>query len=230
MKHVQWSLGASERRACQVLGQPRTTQRRQLVVRDDEGPLTRAIIDLATEYGRYGYRRVTALLNHQGWEVNHKRVERVWRREGLKVPMRQPKRARLWLNDGSCIRLRAQYPNHVWSYDFVMARTHDGRAYRLLTLIDEYTHESLAIEVKRKLNSMDVLDCLGRLFVSRPVPEYIARTMARSSLPWPSGSGCLRQRSRPCSLNRDRPGRPVIMKASTASSGMSYLTGRSFTP
>ena len=143
------------------------------MVRDDEGPLTRAIIDLATEYGRYGYRRVTALLNHQGWLVNHKRVERIWRAEGLKVPQKQPKRARLWLNDGSCIRLRATHANHVWSYDFVMARTHDGRAYRLLTLIDEHTHESLAIEVKRKLNSTDVLDCLGRLFVSRAVPEYI---------------------------------------------------------
>lgn len=173
MTHVQCALGASERRACQVLGQSRTTQRRQLVVRDDEGPLTRAVIDLATKYGRYGYRRVTALLNRQGWQVNHKRIERIWRTEGLKVPHKQPKRARLWLNDGSCIRLRATHPNHVWSYDFVMARTHDGRAYRLLTLIDEYTHESLAIEVKRKLNSTDVLDCLGRLFVSRAVPEHI---------------------------------------------------------
>jgi putative transposase len=173
VKQVQCALGASERRACRVVGQSRTTQRRQLVVRDDEGPLTRAIIDLATEYGRYGYRRVTALLNYQGWQVNHKRIERIWRAEGLKVPQKQPKRARLWLNDGSCIRLRATHANHVWSYDFVMARTHDGRAYRLLTLIDEYTHESLAIEVKRKLNSTDVLDCLGRLFMSRAVPEHI---------------------------------------------------------
>lgn len=173
MKHVQSMLGASERRACRVLKQPRSTQRRQLVVRNDESPLTRAVIDLATEYGRYGYRRVGALLRLQGWQVNHKRIERIWRREGLKVPQKQPKRARLWLNDGSCIRLRATHPNHVWSYDFVMDRTHEGKAYRMLTLIDEYTHECLAIEVKRKLNSIDVLDCLGRLFMSRAVPEHI---------------------------------------------------------
>lgn len=173
MKHVQGKLRVSERRACLVLGQPRSTQRRQLVMREDERPLTKAIIDLATEYGRYGYRRITALLRQQGWEVNHKRVERIWRREGLKVPQKQPKRARLWLNDGSCIRLRATHAKHVWSYDFVMDRTHDGRAYRMLTVIDEYTHECLAIEVKRKLNSKDVLDCLNRLFLVHGVPEHI---------------------------------------------------------
>ena len=173
MKHAQGELGVSERRACRVVGQPRTTQRRQLVIREDEGPLSRAVIDLATEYGRYGYRRVTALLNHQGWQVNHKRVERIWRREGLKVPQKQPKRARLWLNDGSCIRLRPTHANHVWAYDFVMARTHNGQAFRMLTVIDEYTHECLAIEVKRKLNSADVLDCLGRLFLTYGLPEHI---------------------------------------------------------
>jgi transposase InsO family protein len=166
-------LGASERRVCRLLGQPRSTQRRQVVVRDDEEPLTRAVIDLATEYGRYGYRRITALLRHQGWPVNHKRIERIWRQEGLKVPQKQPKRARLWLNDGSCIRLRPTHANHVWAYDFVMARTHNGKAFRMLTVIDEFTHECLAIEVKRKLNSTDVLDCLGRLFLTHGVPEHI---------------------------------------------------------
>jgi putative transposase len=173
VNHVQCELGASERRVCRVVGQSRSTQRRRVVLRDDEGPLTRAIIDLASEYGRYGYRRVSALLRSQGWQVNHKRVERIWRAEGLKVPQKQPKRARLWLNDGACVRLRATHPNHVWSYDFVLDRTHDGRAFRMLTVIDEYTHESLAIDVKRRLNSEDVLDCLGRLFVSRGVPEHI---------------------------------------------------------
>ena len=173
MEHVQGELGVSERRACRVVGQSRATQRRQLVIRDDEGPLTRAVIDLATEYGRYGYRRITALLHRQGWSVNHKRIERIWRREGLKVPHKQPKRARLWLNDGSCIRLRPTHANHVWAYDFVMSRTHNGQAFRMLTVIDEYTHECLAIEVKRKLNSTDVLDCLGRLFLTRSVPEHI---------------------------------------------------------
>jgi len=147
--------------------QARSTQRRVLVQRDDESALTKAVIDLATEYG------ITALLRHQGWHENHKRIERIWRREGLKVPQKQPKRARLWLNDGSCIRLRPQYPNHVWAYDFVMHRTHNGKAYRLLTVIDEFTHESLAIRVDRRLNSNDVLHCLSDLFLQHGAPEHI---------------------------------------------------------
>jgi putative transposase len=104
-----------------------------------------------------GYRRITALLRGDGWLVNHKRVERIWRREGLKVPQKQPKRGRLWLTDGSWVRLRPCWPNHIWSYDFVVARTHDGKALRLLTIIDEYTRECLAIEVARRLGADDVL-------------------------------------------------------------------------
>jgi len=131
------------------------------------------MIDLATQYGRYGYPRVHALLRERGWKVNHKRVERLWRREGLKVPKKQPKRKRLWLNDGSCVRLRPAYKDHVWSYDFVQARTHDGRGIRLLTLIDEYTRECLAVDVSRRLGSEDVLERLGDLFVRRGVPDSI---------------------------------------------------------
>ena len=130
MEHAVEELGVSERRACRVLGQHRSTQRQVPTTPDDEAALTAEIIKLARQYGRYGYRRVTALLRPAGWWVNHKRVERIWRREGLKVPAKQPKRARLWLADGSCIRLRPEYPNHVWSYDFVEDRTHDGRKYR----------------------------------------------------------------------------------------------------
>jgi len=108
----------------------------------DEKQLTRDIIDLATEYGRYGYRRITALLNdNKSWHVNHKRVERIWRREGLKVPKKQPKRGRLWLADGSCVRLRPEYKDHVWSYDFMIERTEDGKAFKILNIIDEYTRE-----------------------------------------------------------------------------------------
>ena len=128
---------------------------------------------LASAYGRYGYRRITALHRGEGWHVNHKRVERIWRREGLKVPVKQPKRGRLWLNDGSCIRLRPNWPNHVWAYDFVMARTHDGRAFRMLTIIDEYTRECLAIDVARQLRSDDVLYRLAALFVDRGPPDHI---------------------------------------------------------
>ena len=133
----------SERRVCGVIGQPRATQRYQGTELDDEVGLTAAIIGYATRYGRYGYRRILAMLRGDGWVLNHKRMERIWRQEGLKVPQKQPKRGRLWLTDGSCVRLRPCWPNHVWSYDFVMARTHDGKAFRLLTIIDEYTRECL---------------------------------------------------------------------------------------
>jgi len=135
--------------------------------------LTRAIINLANQYGRYGYRRVTALLRQDGWSVNHKRVERIWRREGLKVPKKQPKRGRLWLNDGSCLRKRPEYRNHVWAYDFVQDRTHNGKAFRMLTVIDEYTRECLAIKVDRRLNSTDVVETLADLFLIKGTPDYI---------------------------------------------------------
>jgi len=155
------------------LSQPRATQRRKRQVRDDEERLSARITALASEYGRYGYRRVTELLNGEGWQVNHKRVERIWRSEGLKVPQKQPKRGRLWLNDGSCVRLRAEYRNHVWSYDFVQDRTRDGRSLRILCVIDEYTRECLALKVKRSLTSTDVLQTLDELFVTRGLPEHI---------------------------------------------------------
>jgi putative transposase len=163
----------SERRACRVLGQARTTQRYAAVGRPDEDALTTAIIRLASQYGRYGYRRITALLRTEGWCVNHKRVERIWRREGLKVPIKQAKRGRLWLNDGSCIRLRPSWRNHVWAYDFVQARTHDGRAFKMLTVIDEFTRECLAIDVARRLRSDDVLQVLADLMVQNGMPDHI---------------------------------------------------------
>ena len=135
--------------------------------------MTEEIVELASRYGRYGYRRVTALLRMEGWDVNHKRVERIWRREGLKVPAKQPKRGRLWLNDGSCVRLRPQGPNHVWAYDFVLVRTQDSRAVRLLTVIDEYTRECLAIRADRQIRSSDVIETLAELMMIRGVPDHI---------------------------------------------------------
>jgi transposase InsO family protein len=135
--------------------------------------LVRRMVELATRYGRYGYRRTWKLLRREGFHVNHKRIARLWRREGLKVPKRQPKRRRLWTNDGSCYRLRAERPNQVWSYDFVMDRTSDGRALKMLTIVDEYTRECLAIDVERRLRSDDVQYRLTRLFTSRGLPEYI---------------------------------------------------------
>lgn len=170
---IQDRFKASERRACKLLKQSRATQRYLPLVCDDEAPLTKRIIELASMFGRYGYRRITALLRGEGWWVNHKRVERIWRREGLKVPKKQPKRGRLWMNDGSCVRLRPAYKDHVWSYDFVQARTRDGRSFRMLAIIDEYTRECLAIDVSRKLNHDDVLERLSWLMATRGVPGHI---------------------------------------------------------
>jgi putative transposase len=173
VEHIRSVLNISERRACRALGQHRSTQRKTPRGQEDEEQLTADLIELARQYGRYGYRKITALLRDAGWRVNDKRVERIWRREGLKVPQKQPKRGRLWLTDGSCIRLRPEYRNHVWSYDFVEDRTHDGRKFRMLNVIDEFTHECLAIRVDRKLKAIDVIDVLADLFILRGVPGHI---------------------------------------------------------
>jgi len=163
----------SERFACRALGVYRSSIRRPPKKPDDEESLTEDIIRLATQYGRYGSRRITALLKTEGWHVNHKRVERIWREQGLKVPKKQPKRKRLYLNDGSCIRLRPLYPNHVWSYDFVAGRLSNGRKIRMLTIIDEFTREALSIRIDYQLKSDDVLDELSTLFLIKGIPEYI---------------------------------------------------------
>jgi len=149
------------------------TQRYAPQVVDEEERLAARVIELATQYGRYGYRRITALLRQEEWQVNHKKIERIWRKEGLKVPKKQPKRRRLWLNDGSCIRLRPEHKDHVWSYDFVMARTAEGKVFRMLNIIDEYSRECLAILVKRRITSQDVIDRLFELFILREIPEHI---------------------------------------------------------
>ena len=182
VKQVIAALDVSERRAGRALQQPRSTQRYPKVYPEDEELLRVKVIELASEYGRYGYRRVTALLRNQGWIVNHKRVERIWREEGLKVPQKQPKRGRLWLTDGSVIRLRPAFPKHVWSYDFMQDRTHNGVPYRILNVIDEYTRECLAVKVARRLTHKDVLEILNDLFLDRtrqPLGERIHRIFQR---------------------------------------------------
>jgi transposase InsO family protein len=171
--HVREVYRVSERRACRVIRISRSSQRYQVRSGDVEVPLTQRVVTLATQYGRYGYRRITALLRREGWRVNHKRVERIWRREGLKVPPRQPKRGRLWLNDGSCVRLRPEYPEHVWSYDFMRECTHNGRPFRILNVIDEYTRECLATRVARQLTVEDVQECLTTLFCQRGIPMHL---------------------------------------------------------
>ncbi len=178
----------SERRACRVIGQCRATQQYVPSRLDDEDALRDRIVALAQEYGRYGYLRIAAVLRDEGWRVNHKRVERIWRQEGLKVPQKQPKRARLWFADGSCVRHRPEYPNHVWAYDFVMDRTRDGRPLKMLTVMDEYTRECVAIAVRRRMRATDVEEVLGELFLTRGCPthmrsdngpEFIAQSLRR---------------------------------------------------
>ncbi|KAB2832581.1 MAG: transposase, partial [Caedimonadaceae bacterium] len=163
----------SERKACLLIGINRATQRYEKIRKDDEEIIRERIVTLASKFGRYGYRRITALLRSEGWSVNHKRVQRIWKQEGLKVPTKQPKRGRLFLNDGSTIRHRPLYKNHVWSYDFVMDRTHDGRSFKTLNIIDEYSRECMAIRVKRKINSFDVLETLADLFLAHGHPAFI---------------------------------------------------------
>ena len=163
----------SERRTCRVLEQPRSTQRQIPTTSVEEDRLRARITELACQYGRYGYMRITALLRAEGWHVNHKRVERIWREEGLKVPRRQRKRRRQWLTDGSCVRLRPGHRNHVWRYDFVAERTSDGRPLRMLTLIDEYTRECLAIHVDRQIKADHVMEQLTDVFVQGGTPEYL---------------------------------------------------------
>ncbi|SES47412.1 HTH-like domain-containing protein [Rhizobium sp. NFR03] len=194
--HVTEELGLSARRASRVLGQHRSTHSKNAKTPADEAALIADITALALQYGRYGYPRansqlssigvrcrITAMLHHAGWIVNVKRVERIWRREGLKVPSRQPKRGRLWLNDSSCIRLQPEYPNHVWSYDFVEDRTHNGKKIRMLNVIDEFTRECIAIRVERKLKAVDVIDVLSDLFILRASRHIFVPTMVLSSSP-----------------------------------------------
>src|ERR1700722_14103153 len=154
-------------------GSPGGTQRYRPTQREDEDRLTQAIVVLASQYGRYGYRRITALLVRAGWRVGKDRIERIWRREGLKVPKRQKPRGRLWLNAGSGVRLRPTHAGHVWSYDFVSARTQDGRSVRILNLIDESTRECLLIRAERRWSSAKVIGALADVMVWKGVPEHL---------------------------------------------------------
>jgi len=165
--------GVSQRRACRILSQPRGTQRYRPILRPDEDQLSQRIIDLACPYGRYGYRRIALMVNRSGLRVSGDRVERIWCREALQVPRRQRPRDRLWLNDGSCIRLRPEHQNQVWSYDFVTAWRHGGRPVRLLCIIDQYTREALAIGVERSIGAQVVIETLADVMLRRGIPNYI---------------------------------------------------------
>ena len=155
------------------MGISQKVARYEPVRRADEDALRSRIIELACNYGRYGYRRITALLRAEGWCVNHKRVGRIWREEGLKVPQKQPKRKRLWQNDGSCVRLRPEHQHQVWSYDFVEDRLSNGRKIRWLNIIDEYSRECLASIPRRSWRHQNVIEALADLFVMKGCPAYI---------------------------------------------------------
>lgn len=166
-------LAVSQRRACKVLRQVRSTQRYEKKVNVFRENLRERIIELAEEYGRYGYKTITDILNLEGWQVGKDRVLAIWREEGLKVPQKQPKRSRLWLADGSCIRLRPEHKNHVWSYDFVADRTHDGKPFRIFNVIDEFSRESLCTHVARRIRSEDIIFILAELFLEHGVPKHV---------------------------------------------------------
>ncbi len=173
VKHVRKTLGVSERRACRAICQIRSTQRYKPIPNYFKDELRQRVIEIASESGRYGYRQVTNLLNMEGWNVGKDIVYSIWREEGLKIPQKQPKRGRLWLADGSCIRRKALFANHVWSYDFVHDRTHDGKTFRVLNIIDEFSKECLATVAKRRLNSQDVILTLADLFIKHGCPTHI---------------------------------------------------------
>jgi putative transposase len=221
VEHVTAALGVSERFACRVLGQHRSTQQKRPRGAGAEAALTGDIVALARQYGRYGYRRITALLREAGWAVNHKRVERIWRREGLKVPQRQPKRGRLGLADGSCIRLRPERANQVWAYDFVEDRTGDGRKCRMLCAVDEFTREALVIRVARKLSSADVIDVLADLFIARGIPAHIRSDQGPEFVAGAVRVGSTASARPPPTSRRAAPGRTAMWRASTPACGMS---------
>ena len=196
---------------------------------EDEPRLVHRMIELATRDGRDGYRRVTGLLRGAGWPVNHKRGERLWRRDGLKVPQTQPKRGRRWLADGSCVRRRPEYRHHVWASDFVAERTHDSRPLKILTVVDEYSRACLAIVVARRLRSTAVLETLADLFMTYDIPAHIrsdngSEFTAELVRLWLEASTSTR-----CSSNRVARGRTAPSNRSTASCGTNGWTARSFT-
>jgi putative transposase len=209
VRHLQETIGVSQRRACRVLGQPRSTQRQEPRRKEGEAALVRRMLELVRHHPRYGYRRIWALLRRDGWRVNRKRVYRLWRQQGLKVPRKQRKKRRLGSSVNSCVRRPAEHKNHVWAWDFLHDRTRDGGALKWFTLVDEYTRECLALEVRRGMTAQAVNVVLARLVQERGAPahvrsdngpEFIARVirdgMARAGLetlyiepgaPWENG-------------------------------------------
>lgn len=173
VEELQNSFDVSERRACSVVDQPRSTQRYECRRRDDEQPLVHRMVELARRQPRHGYRMITGALRAEGWRVNRKRVYRLWRREGLKVPQIRRKRRRLGTSANSCDRRRAECPNDVWAWDFVFDYTENGRQLKWLSIVDEFTRECLCLSVSRRFRSVDVFNELASLIRERGLPRHI---------------------------------------------------------
>ena len=170
---LQAEFAVSERRACRVVGQPRTSQRYLARPRDDEAALVKRMLELVRQRPRFGYRRIAALLRKEFWRASATRIYRLWRREGLKVPQKKRKRRRLGKSENGCHRRRAEYKDHVWCWDFVFDHTTSGSTLKWLSIVDEFTRECLCLKVDRSITSEDVIDTLAELFAMRGVPKHI---------------------------------------------------------
>jgi putative transposase len=170
---VQRHLGVSERRACRVLGQPRSTQQYQPCHQERDRALVKRLHELARQHPRFGWRRISAKLREEHWQVNHKRVQRLWRAEGLKVPVKVHKRTRLGDGENACHRRKPEHAHHVWALDFLMDSTMNGGRLKFLTVMDEYSRYCLSIKVERCMTSRDVTAELERLITLQDAPTFI---------------------------------------------------------
>jgi putative transposase len=194
VRHLRETFGVSERRACRVLGQARSTQRQVPKTKEEEGRLVSRMLELVRQHPRYGYRRIWALLRREGWRVNRKRVHRLWRQQGLKVPRRQRKKRRLGSSANSCVRRPAEHKGHVWAWDFLHDRTTDGGPLKWFTLVDEYTRECLALEVRRGMTAGAVTEVLAGVVRERGAPVHIRSDngpefIAKGIRSWMVGAG-----------------------------------------
>ena len=179
MQQLQEEFEVSERRACEVLDQPRSTQRYEPQPRDDEAALVQSMLELVRQRPRFGYRRIGRLLRRDGWQVSDTMVYRLWRREGLKVPQKKRKKRRLGNSENGCHRRRAEFKDQVWCWDFVFNHTTNGSTLKWLSIVDEFTRESLALKVDRSITSEDVIDTLAELFSMRGVPKCIRHSLKK---------------------------------------------------
>ena len=170
---LQQSHSVSERRACQVVGQPRSSQRYAPQVPNDEPQLVADMLQAVREFPRYGYRMVTQKLRQKNWTVNAKRVYRLWRREGLKVPKKQRKTRHSGQHATGCDHHPADHPDDVWAWDFVFDRTSNGTMLKWLVIVDEFTRECLCLNVDRSITSDDVINELAKRFATRGLPNHI---------------------------------------------------------